>query len=183
MSVPDGPQSSLATTNNTQPNPPDDSPSGKLTANNGPLRGQKGTVYEGGTRVPTLVSWPGKTAVRREPTPVFIADWMPTFCQLAGYDPNVDLRWDGTDLTALLLENAPVPERPIYITGPRWRAVSLRIGNWKLVASERDRHELFHIAKDPSEESNLANEEPERLKAMLATLEEARTKDNDSVVK
>ena len=171
------------TTNNTQPYPPDDSPSGKLTANNGPLRGQKGMVYEGGTRVPTLISWPGKIAARQEPTPVFIVDWMPTFCQLAGYEPNVDLRWDGTDLTALLLENTPLPERPIYIAGPRWRAVSLRIGNWKLVASEEDRKELFQIANDPSEESNLADGEPQRLKAMLATLEEMRTDDNDSVVK
>ena len=57
------------------------------------------------------------------------------------------------------------------------------MGNWKLVASEKDRNELFHIAKDPSEAFNLANEEPKRLKAMLATLEEARTQDNDSVVK
>jgi arylsulfatase A-like enzyme len=77
------------------------------------LRGQKGMVYEGGTRVPTLISWPGKIAARQEPTPVFIVDWMPTFCHLAGYEPNVDLRWDGTDLTAQLLENAPLAERPI----------------------------------------------------------------------
>ena len=88
-----------------------------------------------------------------------------------------------TDLTALLLESAPIPERPIYIAGPRWRANSLRIGNWKLVASEKDGNELFHIAKDLAEETNLADKEPNRLKAMLATLEKARAKDNDSVVK
>ena len=171
------------TTNNTQPYPPDDSPSGKLTANNGLLRGQKGSVYEGGTRVPTVVSWPGKVVARQEPTPVFIADWMPTFCQLAGYRPETDLRWDGVSLSSLLLNGKRIPERRIYIAGPRLRAVSLRIGDWKLVASEKDRNELFHIPKDPSEETNLADKEPDRLKAMLATLEEARAKDNDSVVK
>lgn len=171
------------TTNNTQPYPPDDSPSGNLTANNGPLRGQKGNVYEGGTRVPTLVSWPGEIAARREPTPVFIADWMPTFCRLAGCEPNVDLRWDGTDLSGLLLNRARLTARPIYIAGPRWRAVSLRMGNWKLVASEKERYELFHIAEDPSEKTNLADKAPQRLKAMLATLDQVRSSDNDRVVK
>ena len=57
------------------------------------------------------------------------------------------------------------------------------MGDWKLVVSEKDRNELFHIAKDPSEETNLATKEPERLKAIAAALKEARTKDNDSVVK
>ena len=75
------------------------------------------------------------------------------------------------------------PNIVFIIAGPRWRAVSLRMGDWKLVVSEKNRNELFHIAKDPSEESNLANKEPERLKAMAAALKEARTKDNDSVVK
>jgi arylsulfatase A-like enzyme len=147
------------------------------------LRGQKGSVYEGGTRVPTLVSWPGKIAARQERTPVFISDWMPTFCQLAGYESKVDLRWDGTDLSRLLVERTRLPERPIYIAGPRWRTVSLRKGNWKLVASEKERYELFDIAKDPSEKTNLADKESQRLKAMLATLAETRAKDNDRIVK
>ena len=171
------------TTNNTQPYPPDDSPSGRLTASNGSLRGQKGSVYEGGTRVPTLISWPGKIAASQERTPVFIADWMPTFCQLAGFQSERDLRWDGASLAGLLLEGKPIPERPIYIAGPRWRAVSLRIGPWKLVTSDNDAHELFHIANDPSEATNLVDKESDRLQAMLAALEDARSQDNDQVVK
>ncbi|MGI9473539.1 MAG: sulfatase-like hydrolase/transferase [Rubripirellula sp.] len=170
------------TTNNTQPYPKDASPPGNLTASNHPFRGQKAAVYEGGTRVPTLVSWPGTIAVRRETSPVFVADWMPTFCHLAGYEPEVDLRWDGANLTAMLLTQATVPERPIYIAGPRWRAVSLRIGKWKLVVSETDRYELFDIASDPSERLNLAKKEPARLKSMLMALEKARANDNDQVV-
>ncbi|MCA9120045.1 MAG: sulfatase-like hydrolase/transferase [Planctomycetaceae bacterium] len=171
------------TTNNTQPYPPDDSPSGNLTANNGSLRGQKGNVYEGGTRVPTIVSWPGKISQRHEPTPVFIADWMPTFCQLAGYQSDRDLHWDGISLSSLLLKAESIPQRPIYIAGPHWRAVSLRLGDWKLVVSENDRHELFDIAIDPSEQTNLAKQEPDRLKDMLAALKQVRATDNDSVVK
>ena len=170
-------------TNNTQPYPADDSPAGKLPASNRPLRGQKGSVYEGGTRVPTVVSWPEKITRRQESTPVFIADWMPTFCQLAGYQPPDGLRWDGTDLSPLLLQKTPLPERPIYIAGPRWKTVSLRLGNWKLIASPNGPPQLFHVSKDPSEETNLASQEPERLQAMLATLKEVRASDNDSVVR
>jgi arylsulfatase A-like enzyme len=174
------------TTNNTQPYPPDDSPSGKLTANNAPLRGQKGTVYEGGTRATTLISWPGKIAAAKDSTPTYIADWMPTFCHLAGYESTQDLKWDGTDLSALLLERKSIPDRPIYVAGPNWRAKSLRIGEWKLVVSgEGDKQslELFQISKDQSEEMNLAESEPERVSAMLAALKIQSRNDNDSKVK
>ena len=171
------------TTNHTQPYPPDGSPAGSLTADNGPLRGQKGSVYEGGTRVPTLVSWPGKIAAGKEKTPFYIADWMPTFCRLAGYVPGRDLRWDGADLSDLLQGNAEMPERSIYIAGPRWRAKSLRLGDWKLVVSEGEGNELFHIAEDQSEKVNLAEREPERLRAMLATLKKVSRNDDDTVLK
>ena len=85
-------------TNNTQPYPKDDSPSGRIPTNNSPFRGQKGQVYEGGIRVPTLVSWPGTVPAGKDPTPVFIADWMPTFLSFAKYKPKQDLKWDGFDL-------------------------------------------------------------------------------------
>jgi arylsulfatase A-like enzyme len=108
---------------------------------------------------------------------------MPTFCQLAGHQPATDLRGDGVSLAELLLSGKPLPERPIYIAGPGWRAVSLRLGPWKLVTSEKGTNELFHIGRDPSEESNLSDKERDRLKAMLATLAAVRAQDNDSVVK
>lgn len=173
-------------TNNTQPYPPDDSPSGPLPGNNAPLRGQKGSVYEGGTRAATLISWPGRIEAGEDSTPTFIADWMPTFCHLAGYEPARDLKWDGTDLSGLLLEKTPIPERPIYIAGPGWKARSLRQGGWKLVVSgEGDNQslELFHVTEDQSEKKNLADSEPERVSAMLALLKEQSQSDNDSVVK
>jgi len=134
-------------TNNTQPYPPDDSPAGRLTASNAPLRGQKGSVYEGGTRVPTLVSWPGRIRPGKQATPAYIADWMPTFSALAGFQPGPNLKWDGVDLSALLLKGTPLADRPIYIAGPRWRAASLRFGDWKLVVR----------GENPSREGDGAN--------------------------
>lgn len=170
-------------TNTTQPYPFDESPKGNLTASNDPLRSGKGTVYEGGTRVPTLVSWPGYIRARKETTAVSIVDWMPTFCHLAGYTPKHDLKWDGLDLTALLLDGTPLPERPIYTPAPRWKAMSLRIGHWKLVVREELKPELYNIQNDPSETTDLAAREPDRVQSMLAALRTARASDNDSVAK
>jgi len=171
-------------TNNTQPYPPDDSLPGKLTASNKPLRDQKGSVYEGGTRVPTLVSWSGKVVAGKISTPVFIADWMPTFCKLTGFQTDRDLAWDGTDLSSLLTKGTEIAERPIYIAGPNWRACSLRIGDWKLVESNnKQRYELYNIAEDPSEKTNLASTYLKRVTSMMVTLAEVRAADNDRVVK
>ena len=85
--------------------------------------------------------------------------------------------------TDLLLIGKPIPDRPIYIAGPQWRASSLRTGRWKLIASETERMELFDIEQDPAEARNLADEEPARLRSMRATLEQISAKDNDSLVK
>lgn len=170
-------------TNNTQPYPPDDSPPGKLTANNGALRGQKGSVYEGGVRVPTIVAWAGQIEAGRQDTPVCIVDWMPTFCKLAGYQPQQDLRWDGVDLSELLRKRVQLPDRAIYLAGPRKRSVALRQGHWKLVISGGDRRELFRLDRDPSEQQNLAAELRDRVHDMLETLTRLQTSDGQSAVK
>jgi len=169
-------------TNNTQPYPPDDSPAGRLTSSNGDLRGNKGSVYEGGTRVPTIVSWPGKIPARKESTAVCIVDWMPTFWGLAGIEPTEDLYWDGVDLSPMLLNETPIAERSIYIAGPRWRRMSFRAGPWKLVTDGADAHELFHLETDPFERDNRAASEPQRLEKMLGRLATERERDNQAVV-
>lgn len=172
--------------NNDLKYPDDNCPNGKLTGNNLPLRGRKGTIYEGGTRVPTLVSWPGRISTSQVTTPVYIPDWMPTFCALAGYRSKADLKWDGIDLSGLLLKEKALPPRDIYIAGPRWRATSLRHGDWKLVISgqkPKQTIELFNIAKDPSEKTNLSNSEPKRVKSLLNRHQAAAKNDRDAVVK
>jgi arylsulfatase A-like enzyme len=171
--------------NNDLKYPDDNCPNGRLTGNNLPLRGQKGDVYEGGTRVPTLVSWPGRIPAGRQSTPVQITDWMPTFCGLAGYKSDSDLKWDGQDLAPLLLDGTPLADRPIYTSGPGFRAVSLRHGDWKLVVSGKEPKqnvELFDIARDPSERTNLAKSEPGKVEEMKRRLSVASKSDRDAIV-
>lgn len=170
--------------NNDLKYPDDNCPNGRLVGNNKPLRGQKGSVYEGGTRVPTLVSWPARVKAGRAASPAQITDWMPTFCSLAGYETKTDLKWDGTSLVSLLTEQKPLPARSIYTAGPSWRAVSLRHGDWKLVVQGKDksrRVELFNIADDPGESNDLSKSERQQVARLLSLLNAMQKRDRDSV--
>ncbi|MBX7211886.1 MAG: sulfatase-like hydrolase/transferase [Verrucomicrobiaceae bacterium] len=170
--------------NNDLQYPDDNCPGGKLPGNNTPWRGEKGDLYEGGTRVPALVSWPGRVKPGRVDSPVQIIDWMPTLTALAGWKPDTDLKWDGTDLSALLLEHKPLPDRVLYAVAPNWRARSVRYANWKLVVTEGKKGataELFDLAADPSESRNLATSQPDQLAQMTRLMEQAATRDKDAV--
>jgi len=170
--------------NNDLKYPDDHCPEGKLTGNNHPLRGRKGDVDEGGTRVPTIVRWPARVKPGRVDSPVQIIDWMPTFCSLAGFESDRDLKWDGIDITPLLIDKSPLPPRPLYTVGPRWRSSSLRYGDWKLIVQgegDQRRIELFKISDDPNESSDLAASEPKRVKEMLARLQSAASLDRDAL--
>ena len=172
--------------NNDLKYPEDNCPNGKLTGNNRPLRGRKGDVYEGGTRVPTIVSWPAHVKPGRVDSPVQITDWMPTFCSLAGYETKRDAKWDGADIAQLLIKKLPLADRPLYTAGPRWRATSLRYGVWKLIVygeGENRRLELFNISDDPSESKNQANTEPKRVEEMLTRLQQAARRDRDALTR
>lgn len=171
--------------NNDLKYPDDDCPNGKLVGDNRPWRGQKGQLYEGGTRVPTLVRWPRAIPSGKVASPVQVTDWMPTVCSLAGFRPESDLKWDGIDLSTLLKEHKPLPDRPLYAVAPGWAARSIRYGDWKLIvrqAKGQSIYELYLLSEDPGESRNLADKEPERLRAMLAQLEKMARADRDSAV-
>ena len=182
--------------NNDRSYPSDDCPSGRLPGNNGAWRGEKGSLYEGGTRVPTLVSWPGRAKPGKVATPVHITDWMPTFAQLAGYHSERDLQWDGTDLLPLLTAHTPPPERTLYGVAPNFRAQAVRRGDWKLVVTAPSSanakkksattpvvEELFNLSNDPAEAKDLSALRPDVLTQMRRHLATAAARDRDSVVK
>jgi arylsulfatase A-like enzyme len=175
--------------NNDTKYPDDGCPKGRLPGNNLPLRGKKGDLYEGGIRVPTIASWPGRIpADSKSSTPLHIVDWMPTFCQLAGTSKNDAnrLKWDGKNIWTVLTGEQTLASRHLYSVGVHFRSQALRDGDWKLIlfqnkGSKQERAELYNITKDPSEKKNLASEEPVRLQKMRQAMKTVAQNDRDSV--
>src|SRR5947208_9802528 len=107
---------------------------GRVTSN-GPLRAQKGTVYEGGVRVPALATWEGHirpgTVVQ---APLHMVDWYPTILKLAGASLDQPLPLDGQDAWPTIAEGKRSPHADILCnTTPHAGAV--RVGTWKLVVN------------------------------------------------
>ena len=172
--------------NNDLHYPDDKCPEGKLPGNNKPWRGEKGTLYEGGTRVPTIVSWPGRAKPGKVNSPVQITDWMPTLCALTRVHEGRDLKWDGTNIAPLLTEHIELPTRPLYAVAPGWRSRSLRLRDWKLIVHDEKgtrKVELFDLANDPAESNNQADRQPDRVQQLLAKLESIAARDQDAVAK
>ncbi|MBI4581634.1 MAG: arylsulfatase [Planctomycetes bacterium] len=152
---------------------------GELTvggADNDPLRGAKGSVYEGGVRVPAFVCWPGKvrSGVNVD-QPLHMVDWYPTLLRLAGATLHQPLPLDGLDVWPTIAEGKPTPhEEILHNVEPQGGA--LRRGDWKLVyrkaAQGRPENiELFNIPADPSEKHNLAGENPQKASELKERLE------------
>lgn len=147
---------------------------------NAPLRGGKGSVYEGGIRVPFLVRGPGIAADSCSHVRASSADLLPTIAELAGI-----AEWsaavEGGSLADVLRRRGsgvvarPRPELvvhfPHYDLGSK-PASALFLDDYKLVRHyEDDRCELFDIARDPGERRDLAAAEPERTKEMTQRLD------------
>jgi arylsulfatase A-like enzyme len=158
-------------------------PTFKIPARNGPLRGKKGTVYEGGIRTPALVSWPGRLTPRDEHAPVHVADWFPTLAALAGYAPKADLKWDGADRWPVLTGAAKGEARVLYWLGPGGNSLALRAGDLVLVRQKGKADEVYDLAADPAQKTDLAATRPEVLQDLVAKLKVVSQRDNDARVK
>ena len=153
-----------------------------VLGNNQPLRGGKGTVYEGGVRVPAFIHWParlsGGTTFRH---PLHIVDWMPTLLALAGYSSPTTLPLDGRDAWPLLVgkERSPAP-RTLYFK--RGQSFALRHGDWKLVTTGPSKVELFDLARDPHEKFNLAPANPGQVARLRDLLNRERKKEKGAAL-
>mgnify|MGYP001979597971 FL=1 len=139
---------------------------------NEPYRGEKGSLFEGGHRVPAIANWPGHIPagmVCHETT--MTMDLAPTFVALAGLsvDPANSDPFDGADLSHVLLKEEPLKERPLiwHFKNPYVNsfAYAVRDKDWKLLM-EGDTKYLFNLRMDSMEQSNLITQYPERAKEM-----------------
>lgn len=147
---------------------------GSVTCN-GPLRAAKGTLYEGGMRVCACVNWPGHIpAGAAINEPLHAVDWFPTLVKLAGGSLKQKLPLDGLDIWPVLTRGAKSPHDALLLCATQPGHAAIRMGDWKLIASEdANADELYNLASDLGEQNNLASDQPEKVKELRARFEAA----------
>lgn len=146
---------------------------------NAPLRSGKGSLYEGGVRVPWIVRWPGKVAPGTTDTPIISVDLLPTLLELSGGKAPEKQPLDGVSMVGCFTsggKQAPARDLfwhfPGYLgAGPgMWRttpAGAVRSGDWKLIEFfETGAKELYDLRADESQKTNLAEKHPDKVKEL-----------------
>jgi arylsulfatase B len=147
--------------------------SGRQIFNAG-MRGQKGSEYDGGHRVPLFLHWPdgGMNKKHVVDTLCHAVDVAPTLLELTGSEQPKGYKFDGTSIASLLKPGAKPdwPERFLVTDSQRvrdpikWRKSSVMSQGWRLVNGQ----ELYDIEKDPGQTKNLAKENPNQVEKMKA---------------
>ncbi len=143
---------------------------------NGPYKGMKRDLYEGGIKMPFVAKWSGVIApgTRSDHIAAFW-DVLPTFCELAGVE--VRSKTDGISYLPALKGKHQKKHAYLYweFNEGRGPVQALRKGDWKLVKRYQKDIELYDLSVDQGEQNNVALSHPRRLKRMLKTLKNART--------
>jgi arylsulfatase A-like enzyme len=143
----------------------DNGPQVNLLSPSGPFQGRKGSVYEGGHRVPFIASWPGVIAPgsTSEQT-VMTMDFFPTFAKLAGAALPQNHPLDGIDLMPLLKGGEEEHDRTCHwLFGEAW---AVRRGEWKLIGNGPKALRLVNLKTDPEEKQDCTKDQPERAKEL-----------------
>ena len=143
----------------------------KPPASNAPFSGGKGSLKEGGVRVPAFVNWPAKLKPRTVNEPLHMVDVMPTLLALAGGTGSPDHPFDGRDMWKAIADGAPSPTDDVLINVEAFRG-AVRKGDWKLIkiALLPGKTQLFNLARDPGETTDVAADNPEIVKDLEARL-------------
>ncbi len=139
-------------------------------ANNHPLRAGKGTLYEGGLRVPAIISWPGKIKPGRISDELIIStDIFPTIMDII--DKEIEYPVEGISLLPHLIENKNINREELHWHYPHYHLTTpgsvIRKGDYKLIRFYEDNHlELYNLNKDMAETDNLTAKLPEKTRQM-----------------
>jgi len=150
---------------------------------NGDLRGDKHTIWEGGTRVPFIVSWPGKVkegSVSKDM--INLADIFATVCEITdGKVPNSkDVAPDSFSFLGSLTQSKKKHPRTSMVTANGKGVHAIRMDNWKYIENispqgeKRGEPQLYNLADDPSESVDLYDKKPGRAKKLLDELNRIR---------
>ena len=133
---------------------------------NGNLQGKKGSMLEGGHRVPCIANWPGVIAGGRTNSDVVMTmDFLPTFAKLADAHVPNSQKMDGVDVMPLLKEDAKLSERVLYwMFGEDW---AVRNGPRKLIGKGNKALTLVNLAEDIPEKHNLIQDKPEQTEELM----------------
>lgn len=152
------------------------SDNGGRWGSNAPLRGVKGSSWEGGFRVPCLMRWPGKIPEKRKCHALTTSmDILPTIARLVGAEPPPDI--DGKDIWSTVIgeKNAKSPyESFVYYKGDRLEAI--RCGDWKLHLL---RKELYNLREDIGESTNVIDQFPDIVNKLQEIAQHWRTELGD----
>jgi arylsulfatase A-like enzyme len=142
-------------------------------ADNGPLRAAKGEVYEGGVRVPYVVSWPARLPAGKDyDPPVSSLDVFATALAAAGAEMPADKTYDSVNLVPYLAgETKGAPHERLYWRVGGGAKHAVREGDWKLVRHQGKPDELYNVATDLGEKRDLAAAQPDRLRELAAALD------------
>jgi arylsulfatase A-like enzyme len=140
---------------------------------NAPFSGGKGTLQEGGVRLPAIVHWPAKLKPAVVQEPLHHVDVMPTLLALAGATGSPDHPFDGKDATAAIAAGKQSPHDDILINVEAFRG-AIRKGEWKLVKVSLlpSKTQLFNVVRDPGEKEDLALQHPDVVQDLEARLTE-----------
>ena len=148
-----------------------------VASSNAPLRGEKGTLYEGGIREPFIVQWPGKIEAGKVSNAlVSSVDFYPTFTKLAGIPLTEKQVFDGESLLPVLSGHAQEQERAIFWHYPVYHhdrpASAVRKGNWKLIHHlDNNSMLLYNLADDIGETTDLSSTQVEKTEELFDLLE------------
>lgn len=146
---------------------------------NPPLKGKKGTLNEGGIRVPMIVNWQGKVKPGSVcKTPVSSVDFFPTFVELAGGDPKKYANLEGISMLPLFKQKNNFSERTLYWHFPHHRkeglsmGAAIRKGNWKyIIEFETNKEHLYNLNNDLAEQHNLITTYPKKAQELATNLQ------------
>lgn len=152
---------------------------------NGPLRGYKRDLYEGGIRVPLIAWWPGKVKAGSQTDHISAFwDFLPTACALAGVEGNDNI--DGISFLPELLgeENQKEHEYLYWEFHEQGKKQAVRMGKWKgvktgIAENPNALTELYDLSVDIGEKHNVAGQHPEIVEKMEQIMQEAREEDPD----